>query len=44
MARLSSQGKSRCKEIVKKGREKFGERRHKNGRLMDGKVVDGLER
>ena len=44
MARLSSQSKSRCKKIIEEGREQFGERRHENRGLLNGKIVDGLHR
>ncbi len=42
MVRLSSQGKSRCRKIVEKRREEFDKRRHENGRLVDGEVMDNL--
>jgi hypothetical protein len=42
MVRLNSQGKSRCRKIVEERREEFDKRRHENGRLVDGEVMDNL--
>ena len=44
MACVGSQGEPRCKKVIEEGRKEFDKRRHENGGLMDGKIMNSLHR